>query len=103
MARPIKSFRGLKVGDRVRLVQIPSFYRVGYNNHRDTMWVYRQVFARRRPMRICLIDEWGLPYVHCAFGERTADGGTGLTSRAGRWSNRNRGTNASERRGRITY
>jgi hypothetical protein len=67
MARPIKSFRGLKVGDIVRLVEVPKFYRVGYNIHRDTMWVYRQILARKRPMRICMIDDWGLPYVHCRF------------------------------------
>jgi hypothetical protein len=72
MAKPIKSFRDLKVGDKVRLVEIPKFYRVGYNIHRDTMWVYRQILARKRPMRIWLIDEWGLPWVQCRF--RRKDG-----------------------------
>src|SRR4051812_3277753 len=67
MARLITSFRGLKVGDRVRLIEIPTFYRVDYNIHRDTMWVYRQLLARQRPRRICLIDERGLPYIHCRF------------------------------------
>ena len=67
MPRPIKSFCGLKVGDRVRLVEIPTHYRVGYNIHKDTMWVYRQLLARGRSMRICKIDDWGLPYIHCRF------------------------------------
>jgi hypothetical protein len=57
----------------VRLVEIPAQYRVGYNIHRDTMWFYRRILARRRAMRICLIDPWGLPYVHCRFRRRNGN------------------------------
>ena len=55
------------------MVRIPAFYHVGYNIHRQTMWLYRQILKRGRPMRICFIDEWGLPYVHCRF--RRKNGG----------------------------
>jgi hypothetical protein len=67
VARPIESFRGLKVGDRVRLVEMPAKYRLGYNIHRETWQLYKQLLARGRSMRICKIDDWGLPYIYCRF------------------------------------
>ena|SRR5438552_1197528 len=71
MARQIKSFRGLKVGDRVRLVEMPAKYRLGYNIHRETWQLYKRLLARRRLMRICKIDDWGLPYIYCRFRRKT--------------------------------
>lgn len=67
MARPIKSFRGLRVGDRVRLVEMPAKYRLGYNIHPETWRLYKRLLARGRSMRICEIDDWGMPWIRCRF------------------------------------
>jgi hypothetical protein len=61
-------WRGLKVGDRIRLTEIPSeFLQEGYFIHRDTMRVYKKLLARRRPLRIYEIDEYGYPWIMCRF------------------------------------
>jgi hypothetical protein len=46
---------------------MPAKYRLGYNIHRETWQLYKRLLARGRPMRICEIDDWGLPYVCCRF------------------------------------
>jgi hypothetical protein len=61
-------WRELKVGDRVRLKEIPpEFLRKGYYIHRDTMRVYRKLLARGRSLRIREIDEYGSPWIYCKF------------------------------------
>ena len=68
-----KLWRRLRVGDRIRLVEIPrEFSQPGYFIHRDTMRVYKRLLARRRSLRVYRIDEWGHPWIHCQF--RRKDG-----------------------------
>jgi len=59
----------LKVGDRVRTLGVPGEGRPGYYIHRDTRRVYRKLLERKRPVRICRVDEFG-PWYHCRFRGR---------------------------------
>jgi len=60
-------WRRLKVGDRVRLVEFPpTFLRPNSHLHRDTIWVYKQLVARGRPLRVSRI-EYGGPWLDCRF------------------------------------
>jgi hypothetical protein len=61
-------WRQLRVGDRVRLTSIPAeFLREGYYIHRDTIRVYKKLLARRRPLRVSVVDEYGSPWIECRF------------------------------------
>src|SRR5437660_3280918 len=69
----VESWRKLRVGDRIRLVRLPSeFNQPGYYLHRETRQVYKRLIERRRPLRVYKIDEWGLPWIRCRF--RRKDG-----------------------------
>jgi hypothetical protein len=67
-------WRELRVGDRIRIVRMPSDSALeGYVLPRDTRRLYRLLIARRKPLRIYEIDErWQLPWVKCKF--RTKSG-----------------------------
>ena len=61
-------WRRLKVGDRVRLVEMPpEFFGEGYYVHRDTMRVYKMLVARGRSVRVFKIDAWESPWIRCGF------------------------------------
>jgi hypothetical protein len=61
-------WKQLRVGDRVRLTEVPpEFLQEGYHIHKDTMRVYKRLVARRRPLRVYEIDEYGHPWVECRF------------------------------------
>ncbi|MFT3881513.1 MAG: hypothetical protein QM703_17830 [Gemmatales bacterium] len=61
-------WKTLKVGDRIRLVEVPTeFFQKGYYIHKDTLRVYKKLQARRRPLRVYQIDEYGFPWVRCMF------------------------------------
>jgi hypothetical protein len=61
-------WKRLKVGDRVRLVHMPTeFSRPGYLIYPCTLRAYRRVIARRRPQRIFQIDAWGVPWISFRF------------------------------------
>ena len=58
-------WRSLKVGDRIRLVRMPSEFALpGYYLHPDTRQAYQTLIDRRRPVRIAKIDEWGIPWIN---------------------------------------
>ena len=64
-------WKTLKVGDRIRLFEVPrEFFQEGYYIHRDTMRVYKKLVARKRPLRIAWIDEYGHPWIVCRFREK---------------------------------
>jgi hypothetical protein len=74
MARRIKvawihqDWKQLRVGDRIRIVRMPSDADVpGITFHRDTRRLYKMLIARNRPLRIAWIDENGLPWIQCRF------------------------------------
>jgi hypothetical protein len=57
--------RGLKVGDKVRLVHFPTEYLPRLTLHRDTRQLYKYLLSRKRPVRVWQIDDWGLPWIRC--------------------------------------
>ena len=66
-------WRKLRVGDKVRITEIPpEFLHRGYTICTETMRVYKRLVARRRPVRVAFIDEWGSPWIKCRF--RLKDG-----------------------------
>jgi hypothetical protein len=66
-------WRKLKVGDRIRVVRMPSeFTRPGYVVAAMTKKLYRDLIARGRSLRIAEIDGDGRPLVSCRF--RLKDG-----------------------------
>jgi hypothetical protein len=76
-----ESWRDLRVGDRIHLVAMPSeFAQPGYFLAPCTRRVYERLIARRRPVRVFKIDEWGLPWIRCNFREH--DGRWGYHSLA---------------------
>ncbi|MEX2121804.1 MAG: hypothetical protein WD847_19635 [Pirellulales bacterium] len=66
-------WRSLKVGDRIRLVHMPTeFSQKEYLIHRDTLRAYRRLIARQRSLRICEIDEGGCPWIQFRFKKKDA-------------------------------
>ena len=62
------AWRELAVGDRIRVVHLPSGIDApGYTFHPDTRRLYLRLIARRRSVRVCEIDETGLPWIRCRF------------------------------------
>src|SRR5207237_7537709 len=63
----------LRVGDRIRIVRMPSDANTpGTTFFPETRRLYKKLIARRRPVRVFQIDEWGLPWIRCRF--RLKDG-----------------------------
>ncbi len=61
-------WQDLRVGDRIRIVRMPSdFSWPGFYASRETRRLYKRLIARRRSLRICEIDECGLPWIRCRF------------------------------------
>jgi hypothetical protein len=74
-------WRELPIGDRIRFVAIPSeFDQPGYYLHPCTARVYERLISRGRTVRVSRIDEWGIPWMSCRFGEN--DGRWGYHSLA---------------------
>ncbi|MCA9098161.1 MAG: hypothetical protein KDA36_07240, partial [Planctomycetaceae bacterium] len=64
MARSKELWRTLKIGDKVRIPDIPpEFLQPGYFILPETMEVYRRIVARRRPVRVAYFDEYGFPWI----------------------------------------
>jgi hypothetical protein len=74
MSQTKELWEELRVGDRVRLTEIPAeFFQDGYFLHRDTMRAYKKLLARRRSLRVYKIDEWGLPWVQFRFRRKSGE------------------------------
>ena len=70
-----KDWKNLKVGDKIRIVAIPGFDEngkkiKGYTIYGETITAYKKLIARKRPVRIYEIDEWGNPWFQFRFKER---------------------------------
>jgi len=62
------SWRDLRVGDRIRIVRMPSDADTpGYSFFPETRRLYQKLIARRRSVRVFRIDEYGLPWIQCRF------------------------------------
>jgi hypothetical protein len=68
-----EDWRKLRVGDRIRIVRMPSYEALEGNTlHRDTRRLYRMLIARNRPLRVYEIDaRWRLPWIKCKFRMKT--------------------------------
>jgi len=64
-------WRELRVGDRVRMVRMPSDAEApAYTFLPETRRLYKKLIARGRAVRVFQIDEWGLPWIQCRFRRR---------------------------------
>lgn len=57
----------LKVGDKIRILDVPGKDIPGYYIHKDTVRVYKKIVARKRAVRISNIDEYDQPWYTCKF------------------------------------
>ena len=58
-------FYTLKVGDHVRLVHFPTEYLRPGALFPETRRFYKYLLERKRPVKVCEIDDWGLPWIAC--------------------------------------
>ncbi len=64
----VTHWRRLRVGDRIRIVRMPSDADTPGNTFLpETRRLYKKLIARGRSLRIYMIDEYGLPWVRCRF------------------------------------
>jgi hypothetical protein len=67
-ARMNESWRDLRVGDRIRIIRLPTEWNQrGYRVPPCTRRLYTRLIQRRRPVRVYKIDDWGLPWIACRF------------------------------------
>src|SRR5258708_358003 len=72
----VEPWHDLRIGDHIRLVAMPSeFAQPDYHLHPRTRRVHERLIARRRPVRVCRIDELGLPWIDRRFRERNGNWG----------------------------
>jgi hypothetical protein len=63
-----EAWRSLRVGDRIRIVRMPwDADAPGRTFLPETRRLYRKLIARGRSLRVCRLDEHGLPWVACRF------------------------------------
>ena len=59
-------WKNLKVGDKIRIVSVPGFISgkkvKNYTIARETISAYKKLIARKRPVVISEIDEYGQPW-----------------------------------------
>jgi len=60
-------WRKLKIGDRIRIVRMPSDEPV---MHAETRRLFKQLIARNRPSRIFWIDEYKHPWIQCRIRQK---------------------------------
>lgn len=69
----MEAWRELKVGDRVRIVRLPSDFSVpGHRVDEELVNYYGYLIDRSEVHRIVFIDEWGKPWIE--YDYRSADG-----------------------------
>jgi hypothetical protein len=68
-----EKLRELRVGDRVRIVRMPSDADApGFYFAPETRRLYKKLIARNRSVRVFKIDADGLPWIACRFRRRNA-------------------------------
>ena len=66
-----QSWRDLRVGDRIRIVRLPTEWnQPGYHVPPCTRRLCLRLIQRRRPVRVNEIDDGGLPWIACRFCRR---------------------------------
>jgi hypothetical protein len=64
-------WRRLRVGDRIRLLRLPTDFFDWRSLHRETKEAYRYLLNRRTPLRVFQIDEYGFPWVEFQFRDKS--------------------------------
>jgi hypothetical protein len=57
----------LKIGDRIRILELPGKDVAEYYLHLDTRRIYKKLILRGTSLRISRIDEYGAPWYECRF------------------------------------
>ncbi len=57
----------LKVNDKVRIIGVPGENIPNYVIHSSTKRAYKKLIARKRPLRINRVDEFGQPWYNFKF------------------------------------
>ena len=71
MASKKQPWPSLHVGDRVRVVRLPTFQGMpGGGLPPETLRLYKKLIVRGRPQRVYWIDEYGSPWISCRFRTR---------------------------------
>jgi hypothetical protein len=66
------NWQELRVGDRIRFVGMPPEWDApGFYVPECTRRLVRRLIARRRPLRVYEVGEWGSPWVRCQFRLRS--------------------------------
>ena len=66
-----EAWRALKVGERVRIVRMPSGIDApGSVFASETRRLYKKLIERNRPVRVTLIDDWDIPWIEVRFRRR---------------------------------
>ncbi len=60
----------LKIGDRIRITEVPGKGIPNYTIFPETVRVYKKLVKRKRSVRISEFDEFGSPWYHCRFRKR---------------------------------
>jgi hypothetical protein len=60
----------LRIGDLILITGVPGEGIPNYYIHRETTRVFKKLVARKRPVRIRRIDEYGAPWYLCKFKKR---------------------------------
>jgi len=68
----ISDWRNLSVGDRIRIVRMPSGVDApGYTFSDETRRLSQKLIARRRFVRVSQVDDDGLPWIHCRIRRKS--------------------------------
>ena len=66
-----ESWRDLRVGDRIRIVRLPTDWKnPDYYVPPCTRRLYQRLIQRRRAVRVYRLDSQGLPWIACRFREK---------------------------------
>lgn len=60
-------WRRLRIGDRIRLAEIPLDGLNWGTLHLETKQAYKYLLKRRKPLTVFKIDEYGLPWIRFQF------------------------------------
>jgi hypothetical protein len=64
----MEPWQKLRVGDRIRIVQMPSYSMdAQFSFLPETRGLYKKLITRGSAQRIFQIDECGLPWIYCRF------------------------------------